>query len=135
KIHRRLVPNAGQARTVFDAVERARVEALGANRMQGMADNLTAKIEDLYGHGRFADVKDRAEAPLEDALALMVRERLCGLPPPKSAQSLVDVWRPWIEERAGRTLERMEALSEDQEAFGRLLRDVLRQLELTEELA
>ena len=37
----------------------------------------------------------------------MVEERLCGLPPPKSAQSLVDVWRPWIEERAGKTLERM----------------------------
>src|SRR5690606_20848219 len=135
KIHRRLVPEGGQARAVFEAVERARIEALGANRMPGMAENLTAKLEDHYAHGRFADVKDRAEAPLEDAIALMVRERLCGLPPPKSAQSLVDVWRPWIEERAGKTLERMEALCEDQEAFGRLLRDVLRQLELTEDLA
>lgn len=135
KIHRRLVPEGGQARAVFEAVERARIEALGANRMPGMAENLTAKLEDQYAHGRFADVKDRAEAPLEDAIALMVRERLCGLPPPKSAQSLVDVWRPWIEERAGKTLERMEALCEDQEAFGRLLRDVLRQLELTEDLA
>ena len=135
KVHRRLAPDAGQARAVFEAVERARVEALGANRMQGMADNLTAKVEDLYGHGRYVDVKDRSEAPLEDALALMVRERLCGLPPPKSAQSLVDIWRPWVEGRAGKTLERMEGLSEDQEAFGRLLRDMLRQLELTEDLA
>ncbi len=135
KIHRRLAPDAGPARAVFEAVERARVEALGSNRMQGMADNLTAKTEDLYGHGRFADIKDRAEAPLEDALALMVRERLSGLPPPSSAKSLVDVWRPWIEERAGKTLARMEGLCEDQEAFGRLLRDVLRQLELTEDLA
>jgi len=135
KIHRRLAPGAGPARTVFEAVERARVEALGSNRMQGMAVNLTAKIEDQYGHGRFAEVKDRADAPLEDALALMVRERLSGLPPPSSARALVDVWRPWIEERAGRTLARMEGLCEDQEAFGRLLRDMLRQLELTEDLA
>ncbi|HEX7072513.1 MAG TPA: cobaltochelatase subunit CobT [Hyphomicrobiaceae bacterium] len=135
KIHRRLVPDAGPARAVFEAVERARIEALGANRMPGMAENLTAKIEDMYGHGRFADVKDRSEAPLEDALALLVRERLSGLPPPKSAKSLVEVWRPWIEERAGKTLDRMDGLCEDQEAFGRLLRDVLRQLELTEELA
>jgi cobaltochelatase CobT len=135
KIHRRLVPGAGPARSVFDAVERARVEALGANRMDGVAANLTAKIEDTYSHGRFADVTDRAEAPLEDALALMVRERLTGLSPPKSATALVDVWRPWIEERAGKTLNRMEGLADDQEAFGRLLRDVLRQLDLTEELA
>ncbi|MCL4767997.1 MAG: cobaltochelatase subunit CobT [Hyphomicrobiaceae bacterium] len=135
KIHRRLAPEAGPARSVFEAVERARVEALGSNRMQGMADNLTAKTEDQYGHGRYADVRDRAEAPLEDALALMVRERLSGLPPPSSARSLVDVWRPWVEERAGKTLARMEGLCDDQEAFGRLLRDVLRQLELTDELA
>jgi cobaltochelatase CobT len=135
KIHRRLAPQAGQARSVFEAAERARVESLGSNRMQGMAENLTAKTEDLYAHGRFADVKDRSEAPLEDALALIVRERLTGLPPPATAKALVDIWRPWIEERASKSLNRMERLSEDQEAFGRLLRDVLRQLDLAEELA
>ena len=135
KIHRKLAPEAGPARTVFEAVERARVESLGSIRMQGMAGNLTAKTEDQYAHGRFADVKDRAEAPLEDAIALMVRERLTGLAPPENAQALVDVWRSWIEERAGRTLDLMENLYEDQEAFCRLSRDMLRQLDLAEDLA
>jgi cobaltochelatase CobT len=134
KIHRRLAPQAGAARGVFEAVERARVESLGSNRMPGMAGNLQAKIEDQYGHGRFAAVKDKAEAPLEDALALMVRERLTGRAPPKNAKALVEVWRAWIEERAGKTLAKMERLAEDQEAFGRLLREVLRQLELAEDL-
>src|SRR5919108_1731489 len=72
KLHARLAPKAGPARAVFEAVERARVEALGANRMPGMAANLTARVEDQYGHGRFAEITDRAEAPLEDALALIV---------------------------------------------------------------
>ena len=134
KLHRRLAPDAGPARTVFEAAERARVEALGSNRMPGMANNLTAKTEDLYAHGRFADVKERSEAPLEDALALMVRERLTGSPPPATAKGLVDVWRGWIEDRAGKTLDRMEDLYEDQEGFGRLMRDMLRQLDLSEEL-
>jgi cobaltochelatase CobT len=134
KIHRRLAPETGLARNVFEAVERARVESLGSNRMPGMAGNLQAKIEDQYGHGRFAGVKDKAEAPLEEALALMVRERLTGLAPPKTVKALVDVWRPWVEERAGKTLAKMERLAEDQEAFGTVLRDVLRQLELTDEL-
>jgi cobaltochelatase CobT len=134
KIHCRLAPESGLARNVFEAVERARVESLGSNRMPGMAGNLQAKIEDQYGHGRFAGVKDKAEGPLEEALALMVRERLTGLAPPNTVKALVDVWRPWVEERAGKTLAQMERLAEDQEAFGRVLRDVLRQLELTDEL-
>jgi NAD dependent epimerase/dehydratase family enzyme len=59
---------------VFEAAERARVESLGAMRMPGMATNLTAKIEDQFAHGRFAEVSDKSEAPVEEALALLVRD-------------------------------------------------------------
>jgi cobaltochelatase CobT len=135
KVHARLAPEAGPARSVFEAVERARVEALGCNRMPGMAGNLTAKVEDQYGHGRYADVSERSEAPIEDALSLIVRERLTGLKPPETAQALVDVWRPWIEERASKALSRMEAVAEDQASFGRIMREMLKALELSEELS
>src|SRR5262247_4586404 len=46
KLHSRLAPRAGPAKAVFEAVERARIEALGANRMPGMAANLAARVED-----------------------------------------------------------------------------------------
>src|SRR5262249_32933639 len=74
KTQRRTAPPAGPARTVFEAAERARVEGLGATRMPGMASNLTARLEDQYSHGRFRTVSDRSDAPLEDALALLIRE-------------------------------------------------------------
>ena len=135
RVHKRLVPDAGPARTVFEAVERARVEAIGANRMTGMAGNLTAKVEDQYSHGRFADVTDRADAPVEDALSLLVRERLTGLPPPASAKALVDLWRPVIEDKCSASLARLVSQAENQSGFARLTRDMLRQLELSEELA
>jgi cobaltochelatase CobT len=135
KLHSRLVPKAGPARAVFDAVERARIEALGSNRMPGMAANLTARVEDQFAHGRYAEITDRADAPLEDALALMVREQLTGAAPPKSAKAVVDLWRPWIEERAGRTLAQLGQLAEDQAAFGQAMRDVLRTLDLSDELS
>ena len=135
KLHRKLAPEAGAARTVFEAVERARVEALGANRMPGMAKNLTAKVEEQYGHARFAAIKDRGDAPLEDALALLVRERLTGLAPPETAKCMVDLWRPFVEEKSHDTLEQMERLAEDQAGFGKLMRNMLRQLDLIEELA
>ena len=44
KLHSRLVPKAGPGKAVFEAMERARIEALGANRMPGMAANLTAPV-------------------------------------------------------------------------------------------
>ena len=134
KIHRRIAPPPGPARAIFEAAERARVEALGATRMVGMAKNLTAKLEDQYAHGRFANVADRTEAPLEDALALMIRERLTGLPPPASTKGLVDIWRPAIEMRGAKMMKRLESQANDQEQFGRTLRDLLKSLELADPL-
>ncbi len=135
KLHNRLAPPAGPARSVFEAAERARVESLGAMRMSGMASNLTAKLEDQYAHGRYANVSERQDAPIEDALALMVRERLTGLTPPETAQGLVDVWREFIEEKAGPSFENLQDVVDDQAAFGRMMRNMLKALELTEELS
>lgn len=134
KVHRRVAPPPGPARAVFEAAERTRVEAVGATRMPGMAKNLTAKLEDQYSHGRFAKVADRSEAPLEDALALILRERLTGLPPPSSTQGLVDIWRPVIEARGAKMLKRLETLSENQEQFGRGVRDLLKILDLMDQI-
>jgi cobaltochelatase CobT len=135
KLHARIAPKAGPARAVFEAVERARIEALGANRMPGMAANLAARVEDQYGHGRYAEITERGDAPLEDALSLIVRERLTGAAPPETAKAMVDLWRPWIEERAGRTLSRLGKVADDQASFGRVLRDMLKTLDLAEELS
>ena len=63
KLHAKLAPRAGPARAVFEAVERARVEAYGANRMPGMANNLAARIDDQYGHGRYADIHREGGRP------------------------------------------------------------------------
>ena len=97
-VHRRLTPPAPAARAVFDAIEQARVEAIGSRRMLGVAGNLDAMLDDRFQRARYADIAVRAEAPLEDALAMIVRERLTGLKPPKNAQRIVDLWRPWVED-------------------------------------
>jgi cobaltochelatase CobT len=132
-VHRRLVPGGQQARAVFDAVEQARVEAIGARRMEGVARNLSAMLEDRFHRGKFDDVTDRADAPIEDAVAMMVRERLTGLAPPPAAKKLVDMWRPWVEDRAGRDLDRLGRLLEDQRRFGDAIRDLLDSLDMGED--
>ncbi|MGH6792581.1 MAG: cobaltochelatase subunit CobT, partial [Methyloceanibacter sp.] len=81
-LHENLAPPGGEARDVFEAIEQARVEAIGAQRMQGVAANLAARIEQRYERSRFNEVTERSEAPLPDALSLLVRERLTGAVPP-----------------------------------------------------
>jgi cobaltochelatase CobT len=132
-VHRRLQPAGQQARAVFEAVEQARVEAIGARRMDGVAMNLTAMLDERFVRGKFADITDRADAPIEDALALMVRERLTGLAPPAAAKKLVDLWRPLIEDRAGKNLDQLENLLENQRHFGDAVHDLLDALEMGED--
>jgi cobaltochelatase CobT len=132
-MHRRLQPAGQQARAVFEAVEQARVEAIGARRMNGVAQNLTAMLDDRFHRGKFDQITERADAPIEDALALMVRERLTGMAPPPAAKRLVDLWRPLIEDRAGRDLDRLEGLVEDQRQFSDAVHDLLDALEMGED--
>jgi cobaltochelatase CobT len=129
-VHRRLAPGGQQARAVFDAIEQARVEAIGARRMQGVAQNLSAMLNDRFHRGKYDDIADRADAPIEDALAMMVRERLTGEPPPAAARKLVELWRPLVESRAGRDLDRLERLLEDQRRFGDAVHDLLDSLDM-----
>jgi cobaltochelatase CobT len=132
-VHRKLVPGGQQARAVFEAVEQARVEAIGARRMSGVAKNLSAMIDDRFHRGKFDEVSDRADAPIEEAVAMIVRERLTGLQPPPAAKKLVDLWRPLIEDRAGRELDRLERLIDHQAHFGDVVHDLLDSLDMGED--
>jgi cobaltochelatase CobT len=132
-VHRRLMPGGAQARAVFEAVEQARVEAIGARRMQGVANNLTAMLEDKFHRGKFGEVTDRADAPIEEALAMLVRERLTGEAPPPAARRIVELWRSFIEGRAGRDLDQLEDMIDDQRKFGRAVHDLLDSLDMGDE--
>jgi cobaltochelatase CobT len=129
-VHRKQMPGNMQARGVFDAVEQARVEAIGARRMAGVAKNLTAMLDDHFHRGKFDEITDRADAPLADALAMIVRERLTGLAPPQAAKKVVELWRPIIEDKARSRLDRLESVIEDQRRFADALHDLLDALEL-----
>ncbi|RWN27975.1 cobaltochelatase subunit CobT [Mesorhizobium sp.] len=134
RIHTRLAPEGKQARAIYDAVEQARVEAIGSRAMQGVADNIGLMLEDKYARANLIDVKDKADAPIEEALALMVREKLTGRTVPKSGERLVDLWRPWVEEKASADLDGLSAKLDDQQAFARVVREMLASMEMAEEL-
>ncbi|RWD54978.1 MAG: cobaltochelatase subunit CobT, partial [Mesorhizobium sp.] len=134
RIHSKLAPEGKLARAIFDAVEQARVEAIGSRVMQGVADNIGSMLEDKYAKANLIDVKDKADAPLEEAVALMVREKLTGRAVPRSGERLVDLWRPWVEEKASADLDGLSSKLDDQQAFARIVRDMLVSMEMAEEL-
>jgi cobaltochelatase CobT len=134
RIHTKLAPEGKAARAIYDAVEQARVEAIGSRAMQGVADNIGSMLEDKYAKANLVDVKDKADAPIEEALALMVREKLTGRPIPKSGERLVELWRPWVEEKAKADLDGLSAKLGDQQAFARVVREMLASMEMAEEL-
>ncbi|MBN9603624.1 MAG: cobaltochelatase subunit CobT [Afipia felis] len=133
KLHRKLAPSNQQARAVFEAMEQARVEAIGSKRMAGVAKNLNAMLDDHFHRGKYDEITDRADAPLADALAMLVRERLTGQAPPVAARRIVDLWRPTLEEKVGHRLDQLQGLTEDQARFGELIQDLLTALELSDE--
>jgi cobaltochelatase CobT len=134
KVHMSLLPTGGTARSIFEAVEQARVEAIGANAMPGVAQNLTAVLEEKCRTRGYARVREKSEAPLAEVVGLMVRERLTGALPPESARNMVEMWRGWIEEKAGKDLSELDRVIGDQHAFARLARKLIADLDLGDEL-
>jgi cobaltochelatase CobT len=132
-VHTKYRPAGRSARAVFEAVEQARVEAIGARAMPGVKQNLGAMLNDRYQR-RGIIATERKDAPLEEALALIVRERLTGEAPPQHAGMLVDLWRPWIEEKAATKLDALGGEIADQAAFARLSRDLIAALDMSDEL-
>jgi cobaltochelatase CobT len=133
QIHKKMLPQGENARSVFEAVEQARVEAIGSRRMSGVAQNLTAMLEDRYHRGQYEEITDRADAPLEDALAMLVRERLTGQKPPVGAKKVVELWRDFIEKRADRDLDRLADEIHDQRGFAEAIHDLLTSLDMGED--
>jgi len=62
-----------------------------------------------------------------------VRERLTGMTPPPAAKRVVDLWRPLVEDRCGRDLDRLERLIENQARFGDAIHDLLDALDMGED--
>jgi cobaltochelatase CobT len=118
------------ARAVFEAVEQARVEALGARRMAGVAANLGAMLDEQYRRQGFERITERTESTMAEAVRLLAREALTREPPPPAARHVVDLWRPWLEPRIARDLGDLDRAILDQDGYARVTRRMLQDLDI-----
>ena len=135
RLHTHLAPAGPDARAIYDAVEQARVEAIGASRMAGTAQNLNSMLTEKYAKANFRGINGREDAPIEEAMSLLVREALTGERPPESAGKVLDLWRNFFKEKADREVGSLKTVMEDQEAFARLVRSMLASMELAEDIS
>ncbi|MGE3143925.1 MAG: cobaltochelatase subunit CobT, partial [Hyphomonadaceae bacterium] len=132
--HAQYRPAGSRARELFDAAEEMRCQALGANALAGVAKNLNAALTETLEKKGVGRMQDREAIPMTDALALIVRERLTGQKPPPIAAALVKAWREEIETKAGDSLSRLAEAAGDQKQFALAARELLRELDLGDEL-
>ena len=130
--HATLRPSEVIAGAAFDAVENARVEALGSRNMAGIAANLGHALELKMRTDPISRAQAADEVPISTALSLIVRERLTGAPVPAAAVAGVEMLRGWIEENAGSDLDALALALDDQTAFAALTQSMLEHLNLTE---
>jgi cobaltochelatase CobT len=129
-VHSKRVPGSPLARAVFDAVEQARVEALGARRMAGVASNLAAMLDEQYRRQGFERIIERTDSTMAEAVRLLTREALTKERPPPAARHVVDLWRPWLEGRIGKDFGELDRSILDQDAYARATRRLLQDLDL-----
>ncbi|WP_105405318.1 cobaltochelatase subunit CobT [Neorhizobium sp. T7_12] len=134
-VHANMSPQGADARVVFDAVEQARVESIGALRMAGMASNISSMHAEKYSKANFSGIERQEDAPIGEAVAMLVREKLTGIKPPPSAGKVLDLWRPFIEDKAAGDLDNLRNVIEDQQAFAKLVRHILTSMQMAEEFA
>ncbi|MDB5448349.1 MAG: cobalamin biosynthesis protein [Phenylobacterium sp.] len=132
--HAKNRPASPQGQPVYDAIEQARIEAIGANALSGVRANIKAVLEQAWAKRGFNQVEALSNPPMAEVISLMVRERLTGEPPPTAARPLVELFRAEVEAKAGADLDKLMAAVGDQKAYSRIVRAILRDLRMADDL-
>jgi cobaltochelatase CobT len=133
--HTRTRPNSALGGPIYDAIEQARIEAIGANALGGVRENLRAVMEQTWAKRAFNQAEALASPPMADVVSLLVRERLTGEAPPAMARPLVDLFREEVESKAAADLDRLAGAIQDQKAFARIARAIISDLKMGEDLS
>ena len=124
----RYVPQGQMARDIYDAMETARCEAVGARAMPGTHTNIDAKIENEALRQGFGDIREASQAPLATAAGYLVRHIATGRDLPPDAANVMNLWRDFIEGQTGGSLGSIEEILADQAEFARFTRKIIQDL-------
>ena len=135
-VHNAHAPVSREAREVYDALEQARVEVVGAAHMNGVAANLRQKLQEDAQADGLDRMSRREQLPLSSALALMARERMARSDGqdavPDAAHHILSLWRNHLPAVADAVLDELAESRGDQAQFTKMARKLLAALHLAE---
>ena len=124
----RYVPQGQMARDIYDAMETARCEAVGASDMPGTAGNIDAKIKNEALRQGFGDIHEASQVPLATATGYLVRHLATGRDLPPDATNVMNLWRDFIEAQTEGSLSNLGDNLGDQVTFAKFTRQVIKDL-------
>ncbi|WP_273723275.1 cobaltochelatase subunit CobT [Bartonella sp. AU18XJBT] len=131
RIHMQFAPLESEARAVFDALEQTRVEAIGTLAMEGLAKNLDIMLADKYKRAHYHKISNQSEAPIQEAIALLLREKITKRTAPKEVGPVLELWRQELEQKAAAELNELSHHIYNQQAFAQIVRQMLATLKMT----
>ncbi|MEP2784326.1 MAG: cobaltochelatase subunit CobT [Pseudoruegeria sp.] len=132
--HGRYLPDGQMAQELYNAMENARCEAIGARDMPGTLTNIDAQIENEALRKGYVDAKAQSDVPLSVAAGYLIRELATGRNLPQGAENATEIWRGFIEQQAGGTLEGLEKSLADQSEFAKFARQIISDLGYADQL-
>ncbi len=131
-VHAARSPAERDARSIYDALEQARVEIVGGRHMEGVAANLRARLTETVESDGLDRMTRRDQLPASAALALLAREAMSGQTSPQAATAVLNLWREGLGDRADTALAELADAQHDQTAYARAARKLLAVLDLAE---
>ena len=129
--HRPIGPNA---QAIYDIAEDARVAAIGARNMDGVGQNLEHLLVEKAARKGYNRMLSKETTPMVEGLGLVLREILQGKAPPDGTKHVADFWRGEIITKAGKDIDGLLDNLDNQDAFAKKIRDVIRDLDYADEL-
>ena len=129
-IHARRQPQGDLAPHLYEALENARVEALGGQYLLGVQENMHHALEKQYRQMGYHRIEEKDPATMAEATRLLVREYLTGTAPPESARHIVDMWRNDIEDKLSHHIPDLMTHMDDQEKYAKTVTSFLRDMDM-----
>ncbi|TAL40077.1 MAG: cobaltochelatase subunit CobT [Alphaproteobacteria bacterium] len=131
-LHQKLLPAEPRARAAYQALEDARVEAVGTADYPGVASNIEAALKAEAKRQRLDQATNMDDAPLADAIRFIARESFTGRKAPKEAQRVIKVWKQWLTQHLGEDgFDTLKKSLADQESFAKIAHQLIERMEMT----
>ncbi|ALI54755.1 cobaltochelatase subunit CobT [Celeribacter marinus] len=128
KTFNRYAPQGQMAYDIYDALETARCEAVGARTMPGTASNIDAKIGNDAMRRGYDGITKSEDAPLAQAMGYYLRHMATGRELPSGAANVMELWRDFIEQQTQGDFDDLDSFLDNQTTFAKLARRVIEDL-------